>query len=253
MSHNRFAFGVLALALLAGCAAPGGRSTRGPSAEEAAAAVQVRMGQEYMSKGDLETAQDKLRRAVELDPSSVDAYTLLALLNERINRPEIAEKHYLKAIALKPEDGAVNNNYGTFLCGLGRFDDAEVHFQRALNDPFYKTPGTASANAGVCANKAGRAEAAEKYFRRTLELDPSNLAALYEMASIAFKRGEFLRARAFIQRYEARGRVDAELLILAIRVESRLGAKQAEQEYRERLRNEFPDVEFPAERTTESP
>jgi type IV pilus assembly protein PilF len=40
---------------------------------------------------------------------------------------------------------------GAFLCRLGRFPDAEKYFLRAVEDPFYKTPAAALANAGVCA------------------------------------------------------------------------------------------------------
>lgn len=249
MLPDRLLAVALALALGACSGAPT-RSAGVPSKEQDAAALQVKLGQQYMAKGDLETAQEKLRRAIELDKNSVDAHTLLAVLNERIRRPEMAERYYRAAVKLKPEDGAVNNNLGAFLCGQGRLDEAQRYFDAAINDPFYKTPAVAYANAGVCARQAGEAERAEAQFRRALELDRNNLVALYEMAGLAHARGEHLRARAFLQRYEAKAAADASLLLLGIRVESALGDEKAAGEYRRRLADQYPDFELPSDLTT---
>jgi len=239
------------VAVLAACAgAPASRGGGAPSKEQDAAALQVKLGQEYLAKGELETAQEKLRRAIDLDPQSVDAHTLLGVLNERIRRPEIAERFYRKAVELKAEDGNVNNNLGAFLCGQGRYDEAQRHFDVAINDPFYKTPAVAFANAGVCARQAGDSEGAEQHFRRALDLDRTNLTALYEMAGLSHGRGENLRARAFVQRYEARQQADAALLVLAVRVETALGDQQAADSYRKRLVELYPDFELPPDLAT---
>src|SRR3546814_13381920 len=77
-------------------------------------------------------------------------------------------------------------------------------FDRALDDPFYKTRAMAYGNAGRCAVEAGLMERAEGYFRKALEIDPNFADVLEDMASLSLRRGDFLRARAFIQRREAR-------------------------------------------------
>lgn len=245
---HKVAVVVTCLALTA-CAAPAKRTGDRPTREEDAAALQVKLGQEYMLKGDLETAQAKLRRALDLDPESIDANTLLAVLNERIRRPEMAERFYRRAVELKPDDGSANNNLGAFLCAKGRYDEAEQHFGAAIDDPFYRTPAAAYANAGVCARQAGKLEAAETYLRRALELDKSSLVALGEMANISHLRGDDLRARAFIQRLEARTEPDAALLLLALKVERQLGDADAAGRYEAQLRERYPDVELPPEST----
>lgn len=250
MQPERLLAVALSLALAACAGTPSSRSSGPPSKEQDAAALQVKLGQEYLAKGELETAQEKLRRAIELNPQSVDAHTLLGVLNERIRRPEIAERFYRRAVELKAEDGNVNNNLGAFLCGQGRYDEAQRHFDVAINDPFYKTPAVASANAGVCARQAGDAERAEQYFRRALDLDRTNLTALYEMAGLSHARGDNLRARAFLQRYEARQQADAALLVLAVRVETALGDQKAAAGYRQRLAELYPDFELPPDLAT---
>lgn len=244
----------LGVLMLAGCAGSGMGMRKTSSADQEAAKLQVKLGQEYLTKGELETAQGKLRRALELDPRSADAYTLLAVLNERIQRPEAAEQNYRRALELRPEDGATNNNYGAFLCGSGRYADAEPYFKKAIEDPFYKTPALAFANAGLCARKAGKNEIAEQQLRRALELDPRNLSALLELARINAERGKYLYARAFIERYDASARSEPEVLLLAADIEHKLGDLRAAAQYRERLARQYPEYAVPEDNDgTDSP
>ncbi len=237
----------IALLMLAGCAAGGGASGSLPRARkvdaeaQAAAALQVRLGQGYLTEGELQTARDKLKRALELDPNSVDAHTLMAVLSERINRPKVAEDFYRRAAELKPDDGAVNNNYGAFLCNSGRFEQAKPYFERAIEDPFYATPGVVLTNAGVCAVKAGEIEQAEAYLRQALEFRDGNAIALFELARVHVVKQDYLRARAFLQRYEAGTKtLPPEALELGAVIEERIGDAEAAARYRHRLRSEFP-------------
>lgn len=205
--------------------------------------VQVEMGRQYMDRGQYETAHEAFSKALALDADSVDANTLMAVLYERIDRAEGAEKYYKRAVELDAEDGATNNNYGAYLCRLKRYEESDGYFLRALDDPFYKTPESALANAGTCARMAGHAEKSETYFRKVLELDPKSAAALYELALISFHKSDFMRARAFIQRFESVNPPDASALDLAAKIEDGLGDDTAAAKYRERLKTEFPDYE----------
>lgn len=232
-----------AISLLA-CAGGGTRtsSIEEPTSNQKAAQLQVQLGQGYLQQDKLDIARDKLQKALQLDPRSVHANTMLGVLNERIQRPEQAEKFYRRAVQLAPEDGEVNNNLGAFLCGAGRAAEADGWFIKALDDPYYKSPTVALANAGVCAQKAGNLARAEDYFRRVLEVQPQNAVALYELSRINLDRGDNLRARAFQQRLESLGDMP-EALELGAKIESRLGNAKAAAEYRERLKRDFPDYE----------
>lgn len=220
-----------------------GLATGAPSkpSKKRAVEVQIELGRSYMDRGQLETAHEAFKKALALDPDSVDANTLMAVLYERINRADGAEKFYRRAVELDAEDGGTNNNYGAYLCRLQRYAEADAHFVRALQDPFYKTPQSALANAGVCARLAGDAAKSEAYFRKALEVDPRNAAALHELARISFDKHDYLRARAFIQRLESIRTPDADSLDLAARIEDQLGDKAAAKKYRERLATQFPD------------
>ncbi len=233
---------------LAACTGGGGGGARSSASNEdgsdaSAAELMVQLGQGYLQQDKLDLARDKLQKAIQLDPKSVHANTMLGVLNERVKRPELAEKFYRKAVQLAPEDGQVNNNLGTFLCGSGRAAQSLEWFDKALDDPYYKTPWVALANAGVCAGKTGNLARAEDSFRRVLEFQPQSAVALYELARLNVGKGDYLRARAFQQRLEAVDVVSPEVFELGADIETRLGNVKAAEGYRERLRRDFPDYQ----------
>jgi type IV pilus assembly protein PilF len=233
---------VVALLALAGCGGVGGTRPAGSKASNAAE-QHVQMGRAYMQRGQLEIALERLTKALQLDPRSTDAHTVIAVLYERINRPERAETHYKRAVELAPEAGAVNNNYGQFLCRTGRFDEADARFAKAMDDPFYSTPALVYTNAGVCALRAGKLESAERHLRASLELEPGNPEVLLDLARLQLERGQALSARGFLQRHEALSEPRPDALALGITIETRLNDQAAAERYRQRLRSEFPDHE----------
>lgn len=238
----RSAAGLLAVALLLGCAsAPRPRNIGEPTAAQSAAETNLKLGQAYMKQGQMELALDKLEKAISLDPESSQAHTVLAVLLERIGRREQAGRHYALAVRYAPDDGSALNNQGAFLCHSGQYAEADQLFQRALQDPFYRTPAAALANAGVCADEAGNVEAAERYFRRALDFDARHLTALLRLAQIHYDKQDYLRARAFLQRMEGAGGVSPVALELGARIEEQLGDAEAASRYRRRLGSEYPD------------
>lgn len=232
----------LALALLAGCASGSGNFMGRASSDRArqGAELQVQLAQEYIKRGKLEVARDKLQRALELDPYSAQAHTVSGYLNETIGERVQAELHYKRAVEIKPKDGDMANNYAGFLCRQGRYDESDAMFQRAIADPFYKTPEVALSNAGICAKDSGRLEQAESYLRDALARKPNYAGALLPMASVLFARQDYLKARAFMQRYEAANPISPEVLYLGWQIEQALGDKRSAEDYRRRLTEGYP-------------
>lgn len=249
MQRKWFLIPGLLLVLLAGCATTGGAggggsqaSVSNPESPKAkAAALYTDLGQKYMAQGKLEIALENLNKALAVDARYTDAHTVIALLYEKIGNNAKAEEHYKRAAQLKPKSGNENNNYGAFLCKLGRYAEASHHFERAIADPFYQTPVVALTNAGTCAIKGGKYDAAERDLRGALEHGPGNAEALFQMATVLYYKEDFFRARAFFQRYEAVGQISAESLLLGRNIELRLGNATAAQEYTRRLRQSYPD------------
>jgi type IV pilus assembly protein PilF len=238
---KRFLIVIAFLIFLNACASTGIDSDGQTSAGRQAAEVNTSLGREYMNRGQLEIALEKLKRAVNADPGYAPAHTVLAVLYEQIREPELAEKHYKRAIDILPENGDTNNNYGVFLCHSGRASSAVPYFLKAIDDPFYRTPAVAFANAGSCELQQGNLDKAESYLRQSLEYDAEFADALL------YINGEMFGARAFLQRYESAGPENIDSLSLGFRIESELNNSEGAKEYADRLLIRFPESELAKE------
>jgi type IV pilus assembly protein PilF len=211
-----------------------------PSMQEASDA-NLRLGAAYLRQGDLELAISKLQKAVDLNPKSAQAHATLALAYERLGLAEDADDHYLRAIRLTSNDAVIDNMYGAYLCRNGKLEQAERYLLKAATNPRYRTPEAAYTNAGICAQRAEQLDRAEEYFRAALQINPRYVAALWQMAELSHLRDRDLQARAFLQRLSATAALPPNALWLGLRVERRLGDREAADRYAQRLKSEFPD------------
>jgi len=214
--------------------APGGTASQ-------AAKVNTQLGLGYLQNGQLELAWDRLNSAIDADPDYATAHNGIALVYDRLNEPGKAEEHFKKAISLNPADSAAQTNYGVFLCEHGRIDEGEKYFIKAVENPLYAKPAIAYTNAGTCELRAGDASAAETYFRSALRADSRFGPALLNMSELSFNQGEYLAARAYMQRYEEVSEHDSRSLWLGIRIEEKLGDKDAVSSLAMLLRANYPD------------
>lgn len=233
---------VLAAMVLAGCG--GAKSVRdGDDGGEGASPAQVntQLGIAYMRRGEHEVALEKLQRAVRQDSEYVDAHTGLAVLYEQINEPDKAREHYEKAAELAPDSGNVHNNLGQLLCKQGDYEAAERHFLKAVDDPFYRTPAVAYTNAGACAQRIPDPARAEEFFRAALEEREDFPEALYRLSKLKYENGQWMSARAFLQRYMDAAPATPRALLLGVRIERNLGDEETAAEYAAALNEQFPD------------
>lgn len=244
MRHERILHGLVAALcglLVCGCmsSTPIRReSTDTKNAE--AARIHTALGQKYLQQGKYEVALEKLNRALRFDDNYADAHTVIGLLYERIGRREQAGEHYRRAAELRPTSGAELNNYAAFLCNGGHYTEAQGYFDRAIVDPFYKTPEVALTNSGTCLIKAGKLDRAEHDLRLALQHEPDNAEALFQLADALYRKDDSFHARAFMQRFESVAPMRPESLMLARNIELKLGNGAAAQEYTRKLLQGFP-------------
>jgi type IV pilus assembly protein PilF len=205
-----------------------------------AAETNTALGRQYMDMGQNEVAQEKLKRAVAFDKTYAPAHTMLGVLYESLDVMDEAEKEYRLAVKYDPQGGDVNNNLGAFLCATGKRQEAEPYFIKAIEDPFYQTPEIALSNAGDCALERGDLDKAEAFLRQSLEYDNKLGNALLSMAEVSYLQESYLRARAFLQRYEAVATPTEESLVLGYRIETALGDQASADRYRTELQQQYP-------------
>ncbi|HUL13382.1 MAG TPA: type IV pilus biogenesis/stability protein PilW [Methylococcaceae bacterium] len=223
--------------VLTGCSS----TSKKEPGETSVADIYVQKGVQYMESGQLDVALQDLQHAIELDGRNSEAHNAIAVLYGRLDRPGDAETHFKRALSLDSNNASTLNNYGRFLCARGQYDQAMDYYRQAIGSPLYSQPWVALTNAGLCARSSGKKAETEEYLRKALEKNPAFPPALLEMAKLSFENGQFMSARAFLQRYEAVAAPTAEALWIGVQTEQALGNSQAVGDYINTLRSRFPD------------
>ena len=239
---------LLAALVLTGCASapapaprPADRDT--PHHTSPIAQRSINAAQALLERGDAAGALVEAELAVKADSRSAQARVMRGTALEALGRGLEAGDDYKQALRLSPASGPVLNAYGAWLCRAGRTDEALKAFSDAIADESYRQPTQALANAGSCASEAGRDEQAEFNFRAALTLAPQQAQALSGMARLEHRRGDALKARAFLQRREAVAPLTAPELALAIEIETAAGDARAAAHYRNQLATLAAEVE----------
>ena len=206
-----------------------------------AAELNLKLGVGYMRSGHFEVALEKLNKAVEYDPRFAEAYNALGVLYEETGDVPAAEQNYSKAVDLDSGYALAKMNYARLLCNNGKAAEGEKLYLALLDEP--KQQVASYTGAGVCARIQQSTSQAEQYFRKALELNPNAAEALLEMADLSHAQGEFLQARAFLQRYYSQVGYSPKSLWLGVSVEESLGDERLSREYARLLQSRFADSE----------
>ena len=129
-------------------------------------------------------AQESLR----LDPSQSSAWRSLAWVSHYLEWDHpTAEREFLKAIALDPQEPRALEWYTGFLMDLGRFDEALIYTRRAQNAaPRWLIPVTTN---GYIYYNTGRFDLAIVQYERALEWDPNFGVAAQQLGRVYLAQG----------------------------------------------------------------
>ena len=204
--------------------------------------LHTQLGAGYYELRNFAIALEELNEALKSDPNYGPAHNMLGLVYMELREDALAQQSFERALRINELDSDAHNNYGWFLCQRKRYDEAMRHFTAAVKNPLYQTPDKSFVNAGICMRERGDDAAAAQFFERSLSLQPAQPQALYNLADLAFKRGQYTAAREYLTRMSRIGApMSAEALWLALRVERNLGDRDAEASYGLQLRRNFPN------------
>jgi type IV pilus assembly protein PilF len=210
---------------------------------EASRRSQVRMelASAYFGRGQLTTALDEVKLAINADPTNAAAFNLRGLIYASLGDDALAEDSFRRSLQLSPRDADTMQNFGWYLCQKRRYPEADAMFQQALEVPQYREAPRTLLTRGVCQARAGQWQQAEESLMRSYEIDPANPATSVNLTEVLYRRGEYERARFHIRRVNSNPDLaNAETLWLAARIEKRLGNLQGVQNFGTQLRSRFP-------------
>lgn len=145
-------------------------------------------------------AKQALDKALELNPDSISANTLMAIFWQRQNRYGLALVYVHKAADLAPTNAALKVEAGNTLALLGNLDDAYSYYQRAVdlapNDPSYwRALASFSVKYEYDVRKIALPAA-----RQAILINPQDAASLDMMGQVFTLLNDRLSAQRFLQR-----------------------------------------------------
>jgi protein O-mannosyl-transferase len=143
-------------------------------------------GVQKMRAGDFETAEKWIRKSLAVQPKYGKALGNMGILYTNTGRYAQALPYFTAAIAadtLVPEELAEDQYcLGLCLARLGRYDEAEPHYQEALRlAPDY---ALAHNDLGNLAGLRGRLDLAEEHYAKALEINPTYAVARENLARV---------------------------------------------------------------------
>ena len=214
----RLALLLLVTGLAAGCVSSGHESPlqTGKGRDEARVAY-VQLGLGYLQQGMSEQAKVPLKKALELD-NDADANAALALVFQAQAEPELADQYFRKALASRPADPRLLNNYGSFLFEQKRYDQASRYFQQASTDTLYPERSRVFENLGVTSMRLGQRDSARQQLEKALHLNSRQPRALLEMAELSYEDRHYVPARDYYERFSLLSGQNARSLLLGVRL-----------------------------------
>ncbi len=206
------------------------------------AQLYANMGLEYLRNKKYEIAKDRLLKSIESNPDYAPAHHYLAQVYSRLGNMQLAQRHYESALKQDATDPFLQNNYAVFLCNTGKIEDAEAWFLKLSKNVSYSVPHLLFENLGNCVYRGAspaQKKRAESYFKRALAHNPKLKVSLSRMAEINFKKGEYLKARAYLERFMALEAYTPEMLLLGVKVEKQLGDRKMTEYYKSLLFERF--------------
>jgi type IV pilus assembly protein PilF len=199
------------------------------------------LGMVYLREGQLNVALDEARKAINFDSSFPLAYNLLGLVQMYLKDNRSAETTFTEALRLAPNDPEINNNMGWFLCQTNRERQSIPYFVTASEVPLNAAPTKPLTNAGVCSVMAGDDKGAEDLLQKALRVDPQNTDAMFVLAELYFRNNRLADAQSRLQQIQRLAQPAAQTAWLGLRIERKLGNRDAERQYATQLRRDFPE------------
>jgi len=199
-------------------------------------------------------AREAALKALAADANSAEGYTALAIFKNRYEWDWAGSEHdFRRAIDLNPGSVEAHRFFAFLLSALGRHDEAISEIQTAEKlDPL---SSLVQSDLGVGFYRARKYEQAEWHLKRAIDLDPLNYGAYGRLGSLYGEMGRYADAIARLEKAETqqggaggagsdRGRRYAANLAL---VYARMGRREEALQMLEELRRTIVPVRFPKE------
>lgn len=206
----------------------------------------VQLAVAYYDANDMSGARRHINNALAINARSADAHNVLALVLQREGDLELADATFRRALGYERDNSRVRNNYAAFLFSQQRYEDAFEQLQLVADDPAYEGRSIAFENLGRAALALGRRDEAERAFERALQMNNNLYLSSLELADIRLAKGDWSNAHLAWEQYLTTREFysipfDARALWVGIRLERLAGNSEQVEIYVRLLTTLFQD------------
>ena len=158
----------------------------------------VMLGTQYLDRGALEMAEQRFKRAIEIDARQPDAWNGLAIVYEESRNIAEGDRTYQKLINSHPDYALGYSNYLIFLCKFDRENEMSpvLAKMRAKGKEF---AALSYIGEGDCNIKKNRVAQAENSYKQAIAIEQNSAGALMPLAKIALDKGQPQAAQAYLK------------------------------------------------------
>jgi tetratricopeptide (TPR) repeat protein len=149
--------------------------------------VHVRLGHLLADDGKTEEAAFHFYRALEMNPSLVDARVNLGILLVKKGMIEEARKEYLTALRVVPDLAEAHFSLGNLYLREGKLEEAGRHLSAAVQAD--RGHAGARTNLGVTLGRQGKIKEAAEQLEKAVELNPGSAEARDNLAKAYWMLG----------------------------------------------------------------
>lgn len=194
----------LCAALAAGCTTTSSAKkedlANDPKAQDNAH-IHYDLGLNAQASGDVRSALNEYNLALQYDPNFADAENALGILYHlAFRQPDEAEKHYKKALQLKPDYSGAKVNLAALYLDLGRYDEAIALDEEVLKDLSYKNQYLPANNEGWAWYKKGDTARALSLILETVRANPDFCQGYRNLGLIYAEQGKLDLAQTELER-----------------------------------------------------
>lgn len=195
----------------------------------------------YLNEGELQLAKRKAEKAIKQDKNNALANSMNGSIQQRLGNMDKAEEYLRRAVELAPDQPEYANGYGVFLCEEGRVQDGVKQFVAVAENPLHRAPALAYENAAMCAMKDKNYDLAEQFLSQSLKEKPDYAKARFELAGLQLRNKKFAQSLANIERLEKENQMSAAVAAVGVRSAKALKRPVVAEHYIYILETRFPE------------
>jgi tetratricopeptide (TPR) repeat protein len=177
---------------------------------------------DYLARttGNYQAAVPIYERVLMLDPKNVQALNILGVMNIKAGNLQVAEDYLRRAVRLKPGCGSACYNLGHLLEQTGRHAEAVEQWEKAANT---KNDERAADYWGQYLVRQGRVKDAVQWFRVALNIRPEFIEARFHLVIALSQIGNMQEALTHLNYVLKIDPQNKDALIMLAKLEDRRG------------------------------